>query len=147
MTVVSYGVSLVTIRKHVQRIGHSNNGELHQSSIKKAHYSAKTVVLFVSVYVILNVPYAVVYIYVQVVSSLKSIPPPKVILDVDVEIFLFYFTHVLSISTNAALNPLLYYWRIREFRDHVHLTFFNEIKEFARTLLTKLNINQSGTVG
>ena len=137
LTIISAALSLFIIGRYARRVKANsfNRMQFPELSFMKIRHSAMTVILFVVVYIGLNVPYSVIYVYVQTVSYLKSIPPNLVITGgQDAVIFVFSNTHVLSISLNAAINPVLYYCRIREFKRYVDLVFFSKVRNLLQTL-------------
>ena len=83
------------------------------------HHAATTGILFTIIYLIFNIPYSVIYFYVQIVSTSKGIPAKFVIPSVNFKCYVAGFTHVVFISLNATINPLLYFYRIKEFRDYI----------------------------
>ena len=92
------------------------NGPSKDSSFQ----SGITIVLITGTYLVLNIPYSVIYLYVQTRSSQLSVPPYAVVTNDYVKSYLVGVTHVLSIALNAALNPLLFYLRMKDFREHVN---------------------------
>ena len=82
--------------------------------------SGMTIVLITVIYLILNIPYSIIYIYVQTKSRQLSIPVFKVMKSPYLKTYMVGMTHVLSIALNAALNPLLYYLRMNDFREQVN---------------------------
>ena len=130
LTLISAGLTFTKIRRHVSllRKNSCSGGNVNECPMNVVHQSGITVVLFVAVYVILNVPYCIIYAYVQAVSDIKSIPPPRVIPNPIFKTYVTGITHVLTISLNAALNPVLYYWRMLEFREYVNKVVFRRIK-------------------
>ena len=79
-----------------------------------------TIVLITVVCIVLNLPYSTIYLYVQTRSNHLSVPVNDVIKSPYINSYVIAVTNILSISLNAALNPLLYYLRMKLFRDHVH---------------------------
>ena len=82
--------------------------------------SGMTIVLITVIYLILNIPYSVIYIYVQTKSRQLSIPVTTVMKNPYLKTYMVGTTHVLSIALNAALNPLLYYLRMNDFREQAN---------------------------
>ena len=97
------------------------NGKLGASRKRTFRLQATlTITSFMSAYLILQVP-----IPVYVVFVMTKIFSGRGVLDAVVSNpwwFSFYMPHVLyivSVSLNAALNPVIYYWRLQEFRRFV----------------------------
>ena len=126
LVMISAGICLYKINKHVRKMEVSLKPVSGMPQIPRstandgAVKSAITIVLFALIYIVLNIPYCVIYLFVQIESARLSLPPPLVIPQTDVKRYVMGFTHVLSISLNAILNPALYYWRMSEFREHVN---------------------------
>ena len=113
---VSLPISIVSTAICVYKILHKRRQRSTTSD--HATYSAVTMVIFTIIYIILNIPYCVIYLYVQIESQRRAIPPFKVIMNPWVKAYVAGFTHILSISLNALINPILYYWRMKDFRKH-----------------------------
>ena len=87
--------------------------------IKKKRYATITLILFTMVYIVFNVPLCVIYI-IQTISdhtgnNIFSFEYPN-----------FYFTnfiHTLSVPLNSALNPVIYYYRMKNFRNKINNLF------------------------
>ena len=143
LVIISAAACLIKIRNHLRHISNtlqdgprSPAANLHVSRTDGAVKSAVTIVLFALIYVILNTPYCVIYLHVQIQSALLSLPPHLVIPPgTHLKRYLTGVTHVLSISLNAALNPVLYYWRMRDFRVYVNGMMGRNVR-LARTLWT-----------
>ena len=126
LVMTSAGVCIYKIHKHIDRVAKRRQKRNSIISVRTppntdgAVRSAITIVIFTLIYLTLNIPYCAIYLYVQIQSARLSLPPPLVIPDTHVKRYLTGFTHVLSISINAALNPVLYYWRMSDFRDYVN---------------------------
>lgn len=123
---------LMKTRRHDARVSvstaKSKPGEEHSKEKVKGRnltrdgsfQSGMTIVLITVIYLILNIPYSIIYIYVQTKSRQLSIPVFKVIDSPYLRTYLIGMTHVLSIALNAAINPLLYYLRMHDFREKVN---------------------------
>ena len=70
-----------------------------------------TIILFTSLYILLNTPKVFAYIYIVTVKySLKF----------DAKYHYFYFFYEqLSCLVNSTLNPVLYFWRMTNFRNSI----------------------------
>ena len=97
------------------------NGKLGGSRKRTFRLQATlTITSFMSAYLLLQVP-----IPVYVVFVMTKIFSGRGVLDAVVSDpwwFSFYMPHVLyivSVSLNAALDPVIYYWRLQEFRRFV----------------------------
>lgn len=82
--------------------------------------SGITILCVVLIYLLFNIPYAVVYLHVQTVSSKRSISPANVFNSKMIKKYVIGMTHVLSISLNAVLNPVVLFLRMNNFKDHVN---------------------------
>ena len=100
--------------------------------------SVITILCVVLMYLLLNIPYAVVYIHVQTVSKRDSVSVTKVIKSDMAKKYVLGITHILSISLNALLNPLVLYFRMISFKEHVNsLKFWRHFRMKAKTGITK----------
>ena len=82
--------------------------------------SGMTIALITVIYLVLNIPHGVIYLYVQTTSHRLSVPAYAVIKENYVKSYVIGVSHILSIALNAALNPLLLFLRIKDFREHVN---------------------------
>ena len=82
-------------------------------------HSAITIVFFTAIYLLLNLPYGVMYVYVQVSSYRLGIPVYAVVKNSYIKSYAINIINILSLSINALLNPLLYYMRTKEFKEYV----------------------------
>lgn len=118
ITLASCTVSVYKICSRIWPRG-STTTRLSRTTMDSSLYSGVTILIFAAIYLILNIPYGAVYVYVVIMSEKLGLPPPKVITNYQIKSYLFGMTHILSISLNAILNPVLYYCRMHDFKEHV----------------------------
>lgn len=98
--------------KILSRKGQSRNTR------RQSIHSAITVIILTLTYLVFNLPYAAIYLYFQLKMT-SGIPANDVFKNQFHVAYTIGFTHILSISLNASLNPVIYYYRIAEFKESV----------------------------
>ena len=101
--ILSCGLSLWTLHRAKNQVSE------HQISV------TVTILCFTILYVLFNLPNCLAYMTV-ILDKMFALN-----LDYtwDSTYYFGYYTTVLSVAINAALNPVLYFWRIAGFRNHV----------------------------
>jgi len=123
---LSFCVSLLYLKKTRSRVATT-------ASVKRQEKASSTIILFTSLYVICNVPVTVYAIYLtSLVADLLNKASRSVSNEITFTEYKATFSGTyferhyvwilgvnLSVVLNSTLNPILYIWRMRRFRDFV----------------------------
>eukprot|EP00116_Pleurobrachia_bachei_P005731 sb/3465993/ len=87
--------------------------------ISQSARSGVTIMIFAVIYMTLNLPYGIFYLYVQYEAAKRGVGAAKVITNPIIKCYVCGVTHILSITLNAFLNPIVYYTRLENFSAFV----------------------------
>eukprot|EP00116_Pleurobrachia_bachei_P005856 sb/3466118/ len=97
--------------------------------------ASTTIILITMAYLLCNVPFACYLIYEFIALTCNV----GISISIDIGIYVRLFLAVFSVSINAALNPCIYYWRIRTFkryRDHLEASVKSSIVDRTSVVMT-----------
>ena len=102
-----------------------------------ARHSTITVITFTLTYIILNIPYAVLYTVFNI-NTYRNVPFYERLgfKSHVARMYITGLTHVLSISINSAVNPLIYYCRMSEFKLFVQQEYYTRQRKSDNTCLS-----------
>ena len=134
---LSFCISMILLKRSKRRVGTT-------ASVKRQDKASGTIILFTSVYVVCNVPLTIYVIYLtslvaNLVSRANKIVTNRITLSeygatFSGSYFERHYVWIIGINLstvlNSTLNPILYIWRMKNFRDFLiskRTTFRNSI--------------------
>ena len=116
--VIPITISCVLSCVFVRRKGKCLSGT--GSSVSNPRRATGTIILMTAVYILFNVPLCVNYVFWTIIENSKKWDYPDPFYNSQFAFwYLWNFTDCLFINLNSLLNPLIYFMRIKTFREWV----------------------------
>ena len=114
--IIPTGISCVI---SIYKMVYFDEGVVNETCSNLKKRATVTIIIFTAVYFIFNIPLFIIYIFWTITSAEYDAYPGPYFEAELIYNYAWNFTRILCVGTNSAINPWIYFFRIRKFRRWV----------------------------